>query len=520
MLERFKEIFAGLETAFGYSQLTGEKRETGKHETESRAFKDKLTDKIWKQHLDGTLMLPSIEGNRTTLVPSSLGIYLIKDDKYCKYGCIDVDIYNLDHQEIVKKIKDKRLPLILIKSKSGGAHIYLFTKTFVPASLVRDRLHKIKAVLGVASREIFPKQDEARNEYGELGSWINLPYYNAKDTERYAFGENGEKLDLEKFIAYHDQVVLSEKELTNLNLIDSSINTDEKHELYGAPPCLVTLLSNKIKEGTRNEMLYNIGVYLKKRFPENWQSETYQYNKKYMETPLGDSEVQNIAKSLNLKSYRYKCKQEPIHSCCDAKSCVLRKFGVGEHAPPPEIKSLSVIPSDPPQYLVTVDGKIVQVDEVTLHDPNKFSMECMKQIYRPLPKISENKWRYQLNTLFTTKTILPAPDSTKIHIQIAEILKEYIAQGETNEDTQLDLGLVLRDNDKYYFKFKDFFSHLRNTDFNTKLYPKHKTITLLQTIFKAEEVRHKNIRCICLREEELKNVLNGLYKDQNQKENE
>jgi hypothetical protein len=38
MLERFKEIFAGLETSYGQTKMTGEIRDDGKNEAESITY--------------------------------------------------------------------------------------------------------------------------------------------------------------------------------------------------------------------------------------------------------------------------------------------------------------------------------------------------------------------------------------------------------------------------------------------------------------------------------------------------
>ena len=47
------------------------------------------------------------------------------------------------------------------------------------------------------------------------------------------------------------------------------------------PPCLVTLLSDGVPNGQRNNCMYNVGVYLKKRYSEKdeWQSHMFTYNK-------------------------------------------------------------------------------------------------------------------------------------------------------------------------------------------------------------------------------------------------
>jgi hypothetical protein len=46
-----------------------------------------------------------------------------------------------------------------------------------------------------------------------------------------------------------------------------------------------------MNEGGRNDMMYNIGVYLKKRFENEWQAKMYVYNEKYMNPPLQHAEI-------------------------------------------------------------------------------------------------------------------------------------------------------------------------------------------------------------------------------------
>ena len=172
MLERFKEIFNGLEIAYGQTKHTENFSENGKHQTRSITIKEPPTDNLWQDHLDGK--------------EPALGIVPIRQDSKCKWGCIDIDTYPFDHKNFIKKIRDKNLPLILFRSKSGGAHTFLFTKEYVPASLMRDRLKKMASVLGFAKAEIFPKQDYLRADRGDTGSFLNLPYHAASNTVRYA----------------------------------------------------------------------------------------------------------------------------------------------------------------------------------------------------------------------------------------------------------------------------------------------------------------------------------------------
>jgi hypothetical protein len=468
VLEKFKSIFAGLETAHGYSYLNKGTSEKGKKEADSKSKREPVTNELWQKHLDG--------------IQPSLGIFLIKDNSKCKFGCVDIDIYNLDHKEILKKINEKKLPLILIKSKSGGAHVYLFTKEFVAASVMRQKLKKIAGLIGFAKSEIYPKQDYVKSENKELGSWLNIPYFGGDNAERHALDDNGNKLNLEEFFKLYDQKVLTETDLINLNF-----ESGEDDFLKGAPPCLITLLKDGIPEGTRNEMMYNIGVYLKKRFPEGWQSKMYLYNAKFMIPELIHKEIESLLVSLNKKDYRYKCKQEPIASFCDSKSCVKKEFGVGGDAPAPEIESITKYPSDPPIYYVYIDGIGVEVDEATLHDPEKFSIACMVQINRPLMPIGKVLWRKMLIKLHQPPHFeeMDVIETSKLDYQLKELLADFINKAPGKKIEDIKRGLPFTEDGYTYFKYDSLQKFLsRSKSWNL---PKQKTQKMLIDYFKAGE---------------------------------
>ena len=101
----------------------------------------------------------------------------------CKWGCIDIDSYaGFDHKKLIDKINKLNLPLIVFRSKSGGAHVFLFTEDYVSAKLMRDKLVQIKAVLGYGGSEVFPKQTELKSK-DDTGNFLNLPYFNYKQQD-------------------------------------------------------------------------------------------------------------------------------------------------------------------------------------------------------------------------------------------------------------------------------------------------------------------------------------------------
>jgi hypothetical protein len=468
MLERFKEVFAGLQTAYGQTKITDELSENGKHEAKSFTKKEPVTDLLWQKHLNGD--------------EPALGIVPIREDNRCKWGCIDIDTYPFDHKDFIKKIRDKDIPMILFRSKSGGAHVFLFAKEFVAASLMRERLKKIASTLGYAKAEIFPKQDYIRADRGDTGSFLNVPYHGSDKSVRFAFDDNGEALKIEEFFKLYNKYSLTEKELVNLKISETD-NTDDF--LKGAPPCLQTILKDGMPEGGRNDMMYNIGVYLKKRFPNEWESKMYIYNEQYMKPPLKHPEMTKSIESLGKKDYLYKCKLEPIVSFCNSKVCSKREFGVGDNVPPPEITGISKYPSDPPLYFVNIDGLSVEVDDITLHDPEKFSVACMNQISKPMLPLGKIIWRKQLVKLFEKLQMLDAPDSSKIDVQIKDLLADFINKAPGKKIDDLKRGLPFTEDGITYFKFKDFWKYIQRSKSWT--IQKQRTTKLLDDLFSAKE---------------------------------
>ena len=70
----------------------------------------------------------------------------------------------------------------MCRSKSGGAHIFLFTETLVPAVELKYAMEKCAAILGVKDimDRIYPMQTKILASRGDTGSYLNIPYYKHK----------------------------------------------------------------------------------------------------------------------------------------------------------------------------------------------------------------------------------------------------------------------------------------------------------------------------------------------------
>lgn len=108
----FAGIFDGLKLAYGTYRID-RAAPNGKQQGKAGVVKNPRTPETWEGHLSG-------KGD-------AIGIIPINEDNSCKWGCIDVDQYPLDHKELIEKIRRMKLPMVVCRSKSGGAHCFLFT---------------------------------------------------------------------------------------------------------------------------------------------------------------------------------------------------------------------------------------------------------------------------------------------------------------------------------------------------------------------------------------------------------
>jgi hypothetical protein len=127
-------------------------------------------------------------------------------------------------------------------------------------------------------------------------------------------------MKLEDFVAYAESRRVS---LAGLK----EAKPDKADVPFGdGPPCLQRLATNGFPEGTRNNCLFNLGVYCRKKYGDDWESELEALNYKLMDPPLAASEVIQVQKS---KEYQYTCEQAPLVSVCSKDACLGRKYGVG-----------------------------------------------------------------------------------------------------------------------------------------------------------------------------------------------
>ena len=451
-MHRFKNIFQGLDIAYGTYKIEKDK-DNGKRVGKALVVRKPPTDDIWQAHLDG--------------IEPALGIIPIRADNSCIWGTIDIDQYPIDHAALVQKIKKLGLPLIVCRSKSGGAHCFLFVKSPIPAADMQEYLKGAAALLGEAGREIFPKQTEILVDRGDTGNFLNLPYFGGDNTTRYAIKEDGIAASLEEFYALYDTFVqdvpLPVPETPKATLIP----------LKEAPPCLQTLCQQGFPEGSRNNGLFNLGIYLHKAYGDKWEEKLLEYNQLYMSPPLSLTEVQTVAKQLKKKDYKYKCKDAPINSFCNPSVCRMRKHGIGTDAPDaPRMAALSKYNSEPPLWFLDVNARRIELDTEQLFNQIHFQRACMERLNLLPPTLRRQDWEQLLNQLLREmvemEQIVDAPEDTSITGRFTDLLEEFtthLQQAMDRDEILLGRPWINEEEHKVYFRMKDVEAHLKRNNF-------------------------------------------------------
>ena len=469
---KFKEIFEGNNSAYGQLILSGIKSEKGKADGKAFIKRQPVTDNLWEDHLAGK--------------DPALGVIPINENNMCKWGCIDIDVYNVDHLVLMRNIKGLSFPLVTFRSKSGGAHLFLFAKEFIPASLMQSKLKAMADALGYAGSEIFPKQTEILVERGDTGNFLNLPYHGGVRGLRYAMKAGGEAATLESFYSIYDEWAQTKKQIEDI--VIKEIKVDEAFE-HG-PPCLNRLAKEGFGEGSRNNALFNVAIYHKQANPDNWEDKVMEDNQKYMSPPLSFQEVKQLMGSIGKRGYdKYRCKEQPICGVCNAAKCRTKKYGVGfEEEQMPLLETLTKINSNPPQWFLNVDEKRVELKTEQLHNPNLFAIAVLDQanVVSPIPKPKDWREIFVKPLMLNLQEIEPL-ESLDPTNQIINLLYDFTVNrpaARTKEDMLNKMSWT--DDGHTYFRMDDFYSFCKRNNWEMDKIKTGNLIKTLKDIFEDE----------------------------------
>ena len=262
-----------------------------------------------------------------------------------------------------------------------------------------NKLKDIVKKFGFVKYDLRPQQTKLLNEE-DVGSWLNMPYFGGEQSDRYALYD-GEVLTPEHFIKWVDKFSVDNLDEIDLNFIEKLNKSNEI--LPGGPPCLQELLSQgALGEGGRNNGLFNIGVYLRKRFPDEWQEKLEEYNDEYLDPPLKPREFTSVLNSLDKKTYNYKCKDSPINSVCNKTKCLTCEYGINDEGTMPILNSITKILTNPPQYFLTLsEKKIGPLSSKQIYSFIDFKQVVFENLDMLLPKINDKLWTETVNDLMS-----------------------------------------------------------------------------------------------------------------------
>ena len=489
-IKKFIEFYSGLKRSYGYATMDkAVLSDEGKLKPVYGWTGYPITDNDYVQHLEGK---------------RAIGIQPCDDEGKARFGAIDIDdkqhsYKNFPFQKYIDLIIKYNLPVIPVKSKSGGLHLCVFFKEKVSALFIRNFFDKILMTLGLPSNiEIYPKETELGTKSDgtpDDGHFINLPYFNK--TERVALNPNGGVFTFEQFIKVVELNLQTEESIEQFNKthIKTLLNGGNDEFLDG-PPCLQIMTKNKLVDG-RDRFLYNYMVFAKKAYPDNWEEKVKEAARNYFEYDKNwdDKKVEVKIRSWRKETKGHTCNEDPIKDFCIKSECIKRQFGIlsDKKKRYPKVSGLQKYDYPEPEYTFNIekpDGSGViscrakNIRQIT----NQLEMRNLIGNAAGFVPPMVKQWEYQesvIDVLFSTKnpeTIKP-PKSATLEGILEQELIDWINGPEAKNDVSFRSGSVLFEKEDVYFKFTPFFDHIKNREWKEN---RLKTTELMTRLFEAK----------------------------------
>lgn len=446
LAEKFEALYRGLQRAHGtYTVTHADDAKKGKMAGKAFTVSETPTVEKWQAHLEGK---------------QGIGIVPINEHNQCRWGAIDIDEYREGLlEDIEAKTLEMALPLICIRTKSGGIHVTVFLKEFIDARIVRSKMMEVAAALGYAGIEVYPKQTLLASER-DTGNWLNMPYFEGDATTRYAIYK-GQRLSAAQFIQMAEALSCTPEQFIALRTTTGEMFED-------GPPCLQTLSSVKVAVGGRNDAMFAMGVYARMKYETSWEEKLDEFNAAFFTPPLPSREVQALAKSLNRKDYFYPCSKQPLTGYCNKAACSKREFGIGQGNAEPsvEIGKLVKLCTEPPTWIIDVEGARFELETEELMSQQKFAKACMEKINQWPPAVKPNVWRQLIHDRLANVELIEAPQEASPEGRFMWHLEQFcIVSANARVREEMLLGKPWTDEGHHYFRSEDLMRYLNQHGF-------------------------------------------------------
>ena len=427
MQKELLQLFEGDSSQFIEVSLTGETDERGKRKASYLTIHEPVTEQLWEKHIKGETLI---------------GVRPENGDKL-KWSVIDIDPANYkdySQKKYVDIIRDFELPLIPVKSKSGGLHLFIFFTDWADKNKVKNKLLEINKEYFL-SKEVFP-----------INKAVGMPYHKADAAVEYAFDDNNTPLMLGGFIELVKAKAINPEDFYKYKVTEYNAETDWREY----PPCVQKVIQEGWT-GERNNMLFNICVTEMKKAEGNlsvkqlkdiaWERQKVIYAN-HPKGLLRRSESDATAQSVHNKGYEYLCppKHGFVASICDKETCKLRKLGIGVQAP--DIKN--------------------EFTELTYTEDSKgIIYECMFKdrhiTFKPEDTKDEKSWRVCLAKYRIFWLTLPRPKKGPSPFEL--LMKHLLETAEENKSLKYEDTVE----EEKYNTLKRFFESTIEQDDYTKL---------------------------------------------------
>lgn len=437
IIDQFTRLFRSKKNPFGNWDPALAKKGESPHST----LKRELTDADVEGHLSGK---------------KGIGLTPVTTDGTVWWCGLDIDVDTIDHKDLATRIKELGLPLYVFRSKSNAAHALMFLDgQGKQASVVRGKLKGYAQALGHDKCEIFPKQNMVLES--ETGSWLNMPYFGALqgDMQRCLIDADGKEYTIEEAFE-HIQLFPADQPFPVPVMTAKFVM---------GPPCLQELVKDDPPAGTRNNGLYNYGVFFKKSNPDSWQDMLKDLNRN-LKDPAPESEMKELLRSLSKKSYQYKCEEDPISSLCNRDECLKRKFGIrgaednSVSYSPIQIESLQKYEMDEPRWFLTVDGIMFDVDTATLMNYNKLRLLFFERLPGGPPAMKNEIWLKELYLAKRNCLTIEGPPEASASGQVLQKLDRWLSRLSVDSKSLERQTPYLDEDGKAYFSYPAFFEYL------------------------------------------------------------
>lgn len=447
------ELFRGNDRAHGTYRDEEFDAEKGKQEIKksARTVRRPPTPDLWRQHLMGEY---------------HLGIITITDEDTVWWGAIDIDDYSVEHTDLVDMLSEMAVPGLVCKTKSGGAHVYVFFTEQLQAGEVLRRLRELSVSLGHGGCEVYPKQVRVATENEGLGNWINMPYFGigTGQSRCHAMKPDGRGMSLEQFLTTAEQSRMSAEDFRRLQFT-------RKSETFGdSPPCIESLTKRKLLKGEQNSALFNYAVLARRKYPDSWREKIHEWGTLYCDPPHESVRISSMIGSLEKTDYQYKCHDVPCASHCNQPLCRTRRFGIGQGGGDISIESISILDTEPPMFYVLLKtGGTVECDSVSLLNPRAFTTLVLEQMKIVLPTLKLEAWLPQIQLAVAQATLIESPPEVGTTGQLHELIERFCTDrhaGERVEDLLTHKPWRSDEDDMVWFRLRDLTEFLERNKFS------------------------------------------------------